>query len=298
MLEAPNWQWTEGGEMYHGDRGTAALAVGPGAPAIPQSIALTEGFEILPLGVAVAGLWARDNSTAFAGTWSLRSNVIPNNTATDAIITVPVLPGITAVRFAYKVSSEPGFDFFRCVVNGNTVISVSGESGWVQGPWIPLSGAATVTFRYIKDSSSIGGSDAAWIDQLEFGIAPVLAIDGFYKPLSVNQDGQLRVTTVNVPPIKYAMVNAVLLTNIIVPLAPLKKIRVLSYVLSADGKVTARWRGLVSFMTGPTFLDKNVVVPVVGEPDSPLFETLPGEPLTLVLDSLTLVGGHVSYIEV
>lgn len=100
-------------------------------------------------------------------------------------------------------------------------------------------------------------------------------------------------------PVKFAPVSAALPTNIIVPLTLSKKLRVLNYVLTAKEEVRATWRGLVTPLSGAMFL-KETAQPITsgGLPDSPLFETLLAEPLTLILSTPTLVTGHLAYVEV
>src|SRR5690606_1995442 len=83
--------------------------------------------------------------------------------STDAVLTVPA--DAARLDLYYRVSSEEGFDFFRVLVDGDQVLEASGEVGWL-GASVDVTGASTVTFRYVKDGSESEGSDAAWIDDL------------------------------------------------------------------------------------------------------------------------------------
>ena len=73
----------------------------------------------------------------------------------------------------------------------------------------------------------------------------------------------------------------------------------LNYVLSGKDEVRAAWQGLAIPMTGYMFVkDSGQPFCMAGTLDSPLFETLPGEPLVLVLTNIKLVTGHGAYVEV
>lgn len=76
-----------------------------------------------------------------------------------------------------------------------------------------------------------------------------------------------------------------------------KRIRVVSYLLSAAGTVNAKWQSASTDLTGLHYMVANNQVPV---PFSPVgyFETASGEALNLNLSGAIAVGGHVAYIEV
>ncbi|GAA5056481.1 hypothetical protein [Streptomyces similanensis] len=114
--------------------------------------------------------WVRSQVHYQSDTWSLKSGAIGNNQVSDAVVTVPT--GATSLTFWYYVSSEesgPGFegDRFVVLVDGVQILRAQGLTGWRQAT-IPVTGALTVTFRYVKDNSGAAGEDAAWIDDLMF----------------------------------------------------------------------------------------------------------------------------------
>lgn len=86
--------------------------------------------------------------------------------------------------------------------------------------------------------------------------------------------------------------------NTIVALVSGKKIRVLNYVLVANGTVNVKWKS--STTTDKTGLAYLVANTGVASPHAPtgLFETAAGEALVLNLSAAIAVGGHLSYIEV
>ena len=71
------------------------------------------------------------------------------------------------VRFWYKVDSEPGLDVFSFWIDGNMVLSDSGNTGWKSFSTAIQTGPHTLEWRYAKDGANSVGADAAWIDNFE-----------------------------------------------------------------------------------------------------------------------------------
>ncbi|ETR70663.1 MAG: hypothetical protein OMM_03079 [Candidatus Magnetoglobus multicellularis str. Araruama] len=69
------------------------------------------------------------------------------------------------LKFDFQVSSESGYDYLKIIINNQTIESWSGnESGNYS---CELSqGLNTIIWQYSKDSSSAGGKDTAWIDNI------------------------------------------------------------------------------------------------------------------------------------
>jgi hypothetical protein len=143
-------------------------------------ITISEGFESDQLGISISSFsatrgpstkpWARDDSEAHSGSWSLRSGDITHEQASYAVVSVP--GGATSVSFWYKVSSEEGFDTFSVWVDDDEdspEVEASGEVDWTQAT-ISLNDAQTLTFTYVKDILDTEGGDAAWIDDLVFTV--------------------------------------------------------------------------------------------------------------------------------
>ncbi len=77
-------------------------------------------------------------------------------------------PGL--LGFTWKVSSEPGYDYLRCTVEGDEARAkgISGESDWTYASVNIGEGTHTVRWTYSKDSSASSGSDCGWVDQIEW----------------------------------------------------------------------------------------------------------------------------------
>lgn len=127
-------------------------------------------FTVNPGGAAP---WFRTNAptsdgrpTAKTGQWSFRAGGITHGQTSDAVVTVP--PGALTVQCQRRVSSEPGFDFLRILINGVEVGAVSGLGEWAQSTSYNVSAASTITFRYTKNSSASQYDDTAYIDDVRF----------------------------------------------------------------------------------------------------------------------------------
>ncbi|MCL4788711.1 MAG: immunoglobulin domain-containing protein [Verrucomicrobia bacterium] len=86
--------------------------------------------------------------------------------------------GPGTLTFWWKVSSETDFDWLRFHIDGVLQQQISGEVNWQQRSFSLPQGNHTLRWRYVKDSSSPGGLDQAWLDQVSFTVAsgsPVIA---------------------------------------------------------------------------------------------------------------------------
>lgn len=133
---------------------------------------VSEDFEDASLDVTIttnAGAdagWSRANDEAHTGTWSLKSNAIGNNQIAAVDLAVPA--NMNTLSFWYKVSSEAGFDAFQIQVDGVAIVEgITGEVDWTRVV-VDVRQASVITFWYEKDPGSTGGSDASWVDSIEF----------------------------------------------------------------------------------------------------------------------------------
>ncbi|MDD4672130.1 MAG: M14 family zinc carboxypeptidase [Bacteroidales bacterium] len=128
-----------------------------------------ESFETdVPQGFTfTGGDWVRDNSTAFDGTYSMKSAPISNSQTTAMQITLDIVSD-SEITFAYKVSSESGWDHLRFYVDGNENGKWSGAINWTEVTFPVTAGNHTFKWEYSKDYSSSSGSDCAWIDYIIF----------------------------------------------------------------------------------------------------------------------------------
>ncbi len=115
---------------------------------------------------------------------------------------------------------------------------------------------------------------------------------------NLDAGGNLRVSLVGGLTPKFAIIQ-LSATGTVVAAVSSKKIRVLSYVLMANGTVNTKWQSHVTptDLTGLLYLIVNTGISV---PFSPLgyFESLSGEALDLNLSAGIAVGGHLTYVEV
>lgn len=88
-------------------------------------------------------------------------------------------------------------------------------------------------------------------------------------------------------------------TGTIAPLAAAQKLRIVSYVLVANGTVNVNWQShtTTATKTGPLYLVANTGVSAGYNPLG-WFDTIAGEALDLALSAAVAVGGHVTYVKV
>lgn len=168
--------YTESFDQYAWD---ISFTCTPANPWLVAALATYEDFQDATLAVTATNggslPWARSQLHFNSGTWSLRSGAITNNQTSDWIVAIPT--GSTELRFWYWTSSEAsgsGFagDRLTVLVDGVQVLLAQGTTPWTQAI-VPLSGNASVIFRYVKDNSTAVGEDAAHIDDILFTqIAP------------------------------------------------------------------------------------------------------------------------------
>ncbi len=128
--------------------------------------------------------WQRDTVEYYYGPASLRSAEINDRQSTSASINVHTFED-DSIAFNFKVSSELGYDHLRFYVDGDEVKRWSGEYGWARYSHFLNSGFHNLEWKYIKDSNTKSGQDAAWIDNILFpsnAFIPDLSIDSIDIP--------------------------------------------------------------------------------------------------------------------
>ena len=139
---------------------------------VGKSVLTQEGFEgatFPPTDWSTTGsqLWAPVTSEFSEGSASVKSGSIiaDQQTSISRDFDYPVA-GI--IQFDWKVSSEENFDRFDFLIDGRNVGRIDGEEDW-QGFAYPVSaGNHSFQWRYKKDGSANGGSDAGWLDNVRF----------------------------------------------------------------------------------------------------------------------------------
>lgn len=133
--------------------------------------------------------WVPTNLVAHDGLDSARSGAISDGT-NSWMETLFAGPG--TLQFWWKVSSEPGFDPLRLLVNGAEQAWISGEVDWQQQTINLGGGNQTVRWEYDKDSTGSLGQDSAWVDAVSF--VPTNSIAPHYLTARKVRQGQFRFT--------------------------------------------------------------------------------------------------------
>jgi len=77
-------------------------------------------------------------------------------------------PEADTLRFYFKVSSEPNYDYLVFNLNDREVLKYSGETSWEKFKIAVPAGFNLMEWIYKKDNSVSQGADGAWIDQIDF----------------------------------------------------------------------------------------------------------------------------------
>ncbi len=111
--------------------------------------------------------WIITSSTSNDGNFSARSGIIEHN-ATSVLMMRTYFPEEDSVKFSYRVSSEPNYDYFVFKLNDVEIARKSGESYWEKSAVKVTAGINKMEWIYKKDNSVSEGADAAWIDLIDF----------------------------------------------------------------------------------------------------------------------------------
>ncbi|WP_044403090.1 tail fiber domain-containing protein [Lacinutrix sp. Hel_I_90] len=165
--------WTiVGNDMYNANSGN--VGIGTSTPAAKLHIEdvstapdiLDDGFEDNSIAPFTTNNWSVSTSTVNTGTYSANSGTTADNTTSylDYAVTVPA-SGAT-VTFAYSVSSEATYDFLRFYIDGALQNQWSGSVSYTTASYTLSAGSYTLRWAYVKDINTAGGSDRAFIDDV------------------------------------------------------------------------------------------------------------------------------------
>lgn len=129
--------------------------------------------------------WTTSQTDPFEGSYCAKSGLISDNQSTSLSVNYEVL-ATDSIRFCYKVSSEPGYDFLRFYIDNIKQSEWSGIIGWNYVAFHVTAGNHTFKWAYEKDISVSGGTDAAWIDNIIF--PPVDMNTGITLPENFSAD--------------------------------------------------------------------------------------------------------------
>jgi hypothetical protein len=112
------------------------------------------------------GNWFGEKFKFFNDGDAAQSSAITHNQETW-IKTNVTGPG--TVKFYWKVSSEPNYDFLRFYIDSNQQPDpISGEVDWQQKQYSISSGSHELMWKYTKDASVNAGCDCGWLDKVEW----------------------------------------------------------------------------------------------------------------------------------
>jgi hypothetical protein len=111
--------------------------------------------------------WVISSSVSYDGSLSARSGAISHNGITSLTIRT-IYAKDDSLKFYYKVSSEPNYDFLSFKLNDTDIFEKSGEIPWTKKVVAVPAGLNKMEWSYKKDKTLSLGSDCAWIDMIDF----------------------------------------------------------------------------------------------------------------------------------
>jgi len=116
-----------------------------------------------------------------------------NDNEESWIETLFALDTVASLSFKVKVYSEANWDFFKLYIDGEEMLSLSGEQDWMTYNVLLDQGTHTVRFAYEKDFSISNGEDTAWLDDIvlakPFGISGEITINNEKIPINIAISG-------------------------------------------------------------------------------------------------------------
>lgn len=167
---------------------TAVLAPASGAILTPDGLApvvwqpqtdLPVSYELeWSIDADAVGVWKTDFSAGLAEQfsqtgglpWQAANGVAGSGRIEHGQHSSLLLPVETVAEgllsFRYQVDSEQGYDLLEFLVDGQSLLRVSGQTGWRSFSTSLPAGQHQLIWRFSKDSTVSRGQDAAWIDDL------------------------------------------------------------------------------------------------------------------------------------
>jgi len=140
--------------------------------------------------------WIITKTNPYDGVASARSGQITHNGITSLVIRTEFAQDDT-LRFSYKVSSEPEYDYLSFKLNDTEMLRSAGEVAWAKASVPVRAGLNKMEWRYSKDQSVSAGADCAWIDFIDFAGASAvsyiqkdLQVSGIVNPVQKEKFGQ------------------------------------------------------------------------------------------------------------
>jgi hypothetical protein len=144
----------------------------------------SNGFTMFNWDTTHAKSWIIDQNVAHEGMASFRSAQLVNNETSELSIQIATMAE-DSIRFFYKVSSEFHWDGLKFFINDDLRLEKSGEFNWTYFSYPIEAGNHQLKWIYTKDQFVSSGSDAAWIDDIEFPVGSVTS------PLQIEENTQV-----------------------------------------------------------------------------------------------------------
>jgi hypothetical protein len=109
--------------------------------------------------------WTGVTDFSALGGSAARSGSITDN-GVSALTTTVQGPG--QLSFQWRVSSELNYDYLRFSIDDVEQAKISGSTAWATLTYPIPAGAHTLKWTYTKDDSTSTGSDAGWVDNVQF----------------------------------------------------------------------------------------------------------------------------------
>ncbi|MBP1931823.1 PKD domain-containing protein [Ammoniphilus resinae] len=139
----------------------------PSSSTKPTSI--LEDFEDTNYNFSFSGSWGRNTTRKSGGNYSYKSGSTGHSSSStgSTTFTIPAQAKNARLSFDWYVSSETNYDYLTISLNGNNIVNVSGNQGWVNYKQALIPGTTyNLQFTYRKDGSGSVGDDAGYIDNL------------------------------------------------------------------------------------------------------------------------------------
>ena len=126
-----------------------------------------ESFSIFPWINISSKPWIISGTDSYDGNISARSGYISHNGSSSLVIRTEY-PQSDTLKFLYKVSSEKNYDFLVFKLNDVEILKKSGEIPWEEKAVYVPEGFNKMEWIFSMDATTLGGSNCAWIDLIDF----------------------------------------------------------------------------------------------------------------------------------
>jgi uncharacterized repeat protein (TIGR01451 family) len=114
-----------------------------------------------------SSLWGLQTNVTHDGIDAAQSGAITHSQSTYMETSIR---GPGTLTFWWKVSSEANGDRFYFYTNGLSMTNITGNVDWQQFTYNVPATLVRVTWGYVKDANISAGSDAAWLDQVNYAV--------------------------------------------------------------------------------------------------------------------------------